>query len=201
MKEETKSTTKMNRRSFLSTGVAAIGAFTVIPSHVFAAGKQGGVAPSDRIRLLHIGCGSQGLAELGALLKSPAIDIVGVADPNRESYNYIHWSENGLRNSLRRLMDEPAWKENIKGIPGGRNIMKEVVETYYRKHRSGYKGTVAAAEDYRELLETLKDVDAVKIMSPDHHHAYQAIDCLKKGKHVIMHKPLGNKMAEAMKVV
>ncbi|MDR1595111.1 MAG: Gfo/Idh/MocA family oxidoreductase [Prevotellaceae bacterium] len=199
--EETKSTAKMNRRSFLSTGAAAIGAFTVIPSHVFAAGKQGKVAPSDRIRLVHIGCGSQGLAELGTLLKSPAIDIAGVADPNRESYNYIHWSEYGLRNSLRNLMGEPAWKEGVKGIPGGRNIMKEVVETYYRKNRPGYKGSVTAAEDYRELLDTLKDVDAVKIMSPDHHHAFQAIDCMKRGKHVIMHKPLGNKMYEAMKVV
>lgn len=201
MKKEKQSTTKMSRRDFLSTGAAAVGAFTVIPTHVFAARKHGQVAPSDRIRLLHIGCGSQGLAELGALLKAPAIDIVGVADPNRESYNYIHWSKYGLRNDLRKLMDEPAWKEGVEGIPGGRNVMKEVIETYYRKNRPGYKGSVAAAEDYRELLETLKDVDAVKIMSPDHHHAFQAIDCLKRGKHVIMHKPLGNKMAEAMKVV
>ena len=29
----------------------------------------------------------------------------------------------------------------------------------------------------------------------------QALDCIKRGKHVIMHKPLGNKMTEAMKVV
>jgi len=194
-------TEKINRRTFLSSA-AAIGALTIVPDYVVsAAGKPGKVAPSDRIRLVHIGCGSEGLAEIGALLKAPAIDIVGVADPNRESYNYIHWSEHGLRDSLRRIMDEPNWKEGATGIPGGRNIMKEVVETYYRKNRTGYKGTVAAAEDYRELLDTLKDVDAVKIMSPDHHHAYQAIDCLKRGKHVIMHKPLGNKMIEAMKVV
>jgi len=124
-----------------------------------------------------------------------------VADPNRESHDYIHWSENGLRNQLRQLMGEPAWKEGIQGIPGGRNVMKEVVETYYRKNRPDYKGSVAAKEDYRDLLATMKDVDAVKIMSPDHQHAYQALDCLKHGKHVIMHKPLGNKMTEAMKVV
>ncbi|MDR3260481.1 MAG: Gfo/Idh/MocA family oxidoreductase, partial [Tannerella sp.] len=72
---------------------------------------------------------------------------------------------------------------------------------YYRKNRPGYKGSVAAEEDYRVLLDKLKDVDAVKIMSPDHQHACQAIDCLKRGKHVITHKPLGNKMTEAMKVV
>lgn len=191
---------KMDRRTFLSTS-AAIGAFTIIPNHVFAAKKKGMVAPSDKIRMVHIGCGTQGLSELSALLKAPAIEIVGVADPNRESYDYIHWSETGLRDELRQLMGEPSWKEGVKGIPGGRNIMKEVVETYYRKNRPGYKGSIVAVEDYRELLDTMKDVDAVKIMSPDHLHAYQALDCIKRGKHVIMHKPLGNKMTEAMKVV
>jgi hypothetical protein len=200
MQKEEQSKNKMSRRDFISTGAAAVGALTVIPSHVFAAGKQGQVAPSDRIRMLHIGCGTQGLAEVRRLLKSPSIDLVGVADPNRESYNYIFWGENGIRDAVRDLIGEPTWKEGVKGIPGGRNIMKEVVDTYYRKNRTGYKGSVAAVEDYRELLDTM-DVDAVKIISPDHHHAFQAIDCLKRGKHVIMHKPLGNKMAEAMKLV
>jgi hypothetical protein len=192
---------KMDRRTFLSTSMAAIGTFTIVPSHVFAAGKSGVTAPSDKIRMVHIGCGTEGLSELSSLLKAPAIEIVGVADPNRESYDYVHWSENGLRNELRKLIDEPTWKADIKGIPGGRNIAKEVIETYYRKNRTGYKGSVVAVEDYRELLDSMKDVDAVKIMSPDHLHAYQAIDCLKRGKHVIMHKPLGNKMTEAMTVV
>jgi hypothetical protein len=203
MKNETikKTTHGMSRRTFISTGVTALGTFTIIPEHVFAAPQKGMVAPSDKIRLVHIGCGTEGLSELNALLKAPAIEIVGVADPNRESYDYVHWSENGLRDHLRSLIGEPAWKEGVKGIPGGRNIMKEIVETYYRKNRPGYKNQVAAMEDYRELLDKMKDVDAVKIMSPDHLHAYQATDCLQRGKHVIMHKPLGNKMMEAMKVV
>lgn len=190
----------MDRRTFLSTGMA-LSAITILPNHVVAATKKGMVAPSDRIPMVHIGCGTQGLDELGALLHCPSIEIVGVADPNRESYDYIHWTPNGLRDNLRRLIGEPNWKEGKTGIPGGRNVMKEVVEIYYRKNRPGYKGTVKAVEDYRELLASMKDVDAVKIMSPDHLHAYQAVDCLKKGKHVIMHKPLGNKMMEAMTVV
>jgi hypothetical protein len=190
----------MDRRSFLSASMA-IGAFSIIPNHVFAAAKKGMIAPSDKICMVHIGCGTEGLAELSDLLRAPAIEIIGVADPNRESYDYIHWSETGLRDSLRRLMDEPGWKEGVKGIPGGRNIMKEVIETYYRKNRPGYNGSITAVEDYRDLLDKTKDVDAVKIMSPDHQHAYQALDCIRRGKHVIMHKPLGNKMTEAMKVV
>ena len=190
----------MNRRAFLSTG-AAVGAFTIIPNHVFAAAKKGMVAPSDKIRMVHIGCGTQGLAELEALLKAPAIEIVGVADPNLESYDYVHWGANDLRDQMRKLIGDPSWMGDKKGIPGGRNIMKEIVETYYRKNRPGYKNSITAVEDYRELLDSMKDVDAVKIMSPDHLHAYQALDCIKRGKHVIMHKPLGNKMTEAMKVV
>jgi hypothetical protein len=202
MEKETnkKEALKIDRRTFISAGVG-LGVFSIIPDRVFAAKKMGLVPPSDKITMVHIGCGTQGHSELEALLHAPAIEIVGVADPNRESYNYIYWSENGLRDRLRRITGDNKWKEGVKGIPGGRNIMKEVVEAYYRRTRPGYKSTVAAEEDYRVLLDKMKDVDAVKIMSPDHLHAYQAIDCLKRGKHIIMHKPLGNKMTEAMKVV
>ncbi|MDR2533740.1 MAG: Gfo/Idh/MocA family oxidoreductase [Tannerellaceae bacterium] len=190
----------MNRRNFITTG-ASLSLFSVIPSHVFAAGKKGLVPPSDRIALVHIAAGSESLNEIEALLKAPEIEIVGIADPNRESYNYIHWGPNGLRDALRNIIGEPRWKEGTKGIPGGRNVMKEVVDIYYRKNRPAYKGNIPVAEDYRELLEQIKDVDAVKIMSPDHLHAWQALDCLKRKKHIIMHKPLGNKMTEAMQVV
>lgn len=177
-----------------------VGALTIVPRYVL--GGKGYVAPSDKIRLVHIGCGTEGLDELKAILRSPHIEIVGVADPNRESYDYIHWGETYLRDGLRKLIDEPRWKEGIKGIPGGRDVMKEVVEIYYAKNRPNRKRRgVACYEDYRELLDKVKDVDAVKIMTPDHLHAYIAVDCMNRGKHVIMHKPLGNKMHEAMKVV
>ncbi len=43
----------MNRRTFLSTG-AAIGAFAIVPNHVFAAKKKGMVAPSDKIRMVRV---------------------------------------------------------------------------------------------------------------------------------------------------
>jgi len=188
----------MDRRKFLST-TAAVGALTVIPRSVMG---RGYVAPSDKIRLVHIGCGTEGLNEVNELLRSPQIEIVGVADPNKESYDYIQWSETGLRDDLRKLIGEPDWKKGIKGIPGGRDVMKEVVETYYKKNRPNRKGAgVECYEDYRELLDKVKDVDAVKIMTPDHLHGYVAADCFKRGKHIIMHKPLGNKMLEAMKVV
>ena len=189
-------TEAIDRRQFIA-GMSTLGVLGTVP-HVFA--QVNSTAPKEKIRMIHIGCGTQGLEELNALLQHPDIEIVGVADPNRESYDYIHWSENGLFNKLREHVGDPNWKSGIIGIPGGRMIMKEVVERYYRRTRPGYNGIVAAEEDYRVLLDKVTDVDAVKIMSPDFHHAYQAIDCLRRGKHVIMHKPLGNKLIEAMQL-
>jgi len=188
----------MNRRKFISQTAAAIGMATVVPRSVLG---KGFIPPSDKITMVHIGCGYQGLSEIASLLRCPQIEIVGVADPNRQTNDYIGWSVHGLRNSLRRLIDEPNWFEGITGHPGGRDVMKYVVEAYYKKNRPGWKGAIQAHEDYRELLTTMRDVDAVKIIPCDHLHSYISVDCFKRGKHQIMHKPLGNKLHEAMKVV
>ena len=188
---------KISRRKFIAT-TAAIGMVTVVPRSVLG---KGFIAPSDKITMINVGCGSQGLSEIGDLLKCPHIEVVGVADPNRQSNDYLWWSRDGQRNALRTLIDEPTWLEGVTGHPGGRDVMKYVVDTYYKKNRPSYTGSCQAEEDYRELLTKIRDVDAVKIIPCDHLHSYVSVDCFKRGKHQIMHKPLGNKLHEAMKVV
>ena len=56
-----------------------------------------------------------------------------------------------------------------------------MVETYYANQRASesLKGCATYA-DFRELLDKEKDVDAVKIMTPDHLHATIAIAAMKK---------------------
>jgi hypothetical protein len=188
---------KISRRKFLATS-AGIGMATIVPRSVLG---KGFIPPSDKITIVNIGCGWEGLSEIGDLLRSSQVEVVGVADPNRQSNDYLGWSPNGKRTQIRNLIAEPTWFEGVTGHPGGRDVMKYVVETYYKKNRPGYTGTIQAHEDYRELLTTMRDVDAVKIISCDHTHSYISVDCFKRGKHQIMHKPLGNKMHEAMKVV
>jgi predicted dehydrogenase len=63
-----------------------------------------------------------------------------------------------------------------------------------------YKGCAAYA-DPRELLEKEKGLDAVKIMTPDHLHGVLAMAAIKRGKHVLMHKPLSNRLLEGKKVI
>ena len=72
--------------------------------------------------------------------------------------------------------------------------------TRTRRGAEKFNGCAAYA-DFRELLEKEKDVNAVKIMTPDHLHATIAIAAMKKGKHVMMHKPLANRLQEARLVI
>ena len=51
--------------------------------------------------------------------------------------------------------------------------------------------------DYRKMLETQKDIDAVMIATPDHLHAVIAMMAIKLGKHVHCQKPLTHSVYEA----
>ena len=187
---------KINRREFLGSAAAASLAFTVVPRQVL--GGPGYVAPSDKITLGYIGCGTQGLREMTSLISNPALQIVAVCDPNKFTTDYVDWSLNDVRNSIRTALGDNSWGEAIKGIPGGRDIGQEFVQKYYGKSKDSgtYKGC-ASYEDFRELLEKEKDLNAIKIMTPDHLHATVAIASMKKGKHVVTHKPIANRMYEA----
>jgi len=189
----------MNRRTFLNAA-AGTAAFTIVPRHVL--GGSGQVAPSDKITLAYIGLGTQGLRELMVMLPNPNIQVVAVCDPNKDSNNYVDWSADGLKHDIRKFLGKPEWRGGSTGIPGGREVGREIIETHYAAKRASeaYRGCASYA-DFRELLDKQKDVDAVKIMTPDHLHATISIAAMKKGKHVVMHKPIANRVSEARMVI
>ena len=185
----------INRRKFLGSAAAAF-AFTVVPRHVLGGPKY--VAPSDKLNIGYIGCGTQGIREMVRLITNPEIQITSVCDPNRYTTDYVDWSLNGIRNGVRKVLENPTWGEGIDGIPGGREVGREVVEKYYAKNRdSGSYNGCSSYADFRELLEKEKDLDALKIMTPDHLHATVSIAAMKRGKHVVIHKPIANRVYEA----
>ena len=52
--------------------------------------------------------------------------------------------------------------------------------------------------DYRKLLDQMgKDIDAVTVSTPDHHHGVAAIRAMKMGKHCFCQKPLVQTVHEA----
>lgn len=193
---------KLNRRQFIeqaSTATMGSLAFHIVPRQ--ALGGRGYVAPSDKVNLVYIGCGTQGLREMCDLITNPKLQITAVCDPNKMSTNYLDWSAQGIRNGIRKVLGKSDWGENLKGIPGGRDIGKEVVDGYYNKINNTYNHNCNSYTDFRELLEKEKDFDAVKIMTPDHLHGYISVAAMKKKKHVVIHKPLANRMYEARQVI
>lgn len=190
----------VSRRRFMLTGGAAATAFAIAPRNVL--GGPGYVAPSEKITVAYIGCGTQGLREMPPMLAMPEVQIVAVCDPVKDSLDYVDWSKDGLRASLAASLGKPDWRRGRPGIPGGREVAREFVETFYASKRAAekFKGCAAYA-DFRELLAREKDVNAVKIMTPDHLHATIALAAMKQGKHVMMHKPLANRLQEARRVV
>ncbi len=187
-----------DRRKFI--GAAAATAFTIVPRHVL--GGPGVVPPSDKITLAYIGAGTQGIREMLPMLAAPDIQIVSVCDPSRFAVGYRDWSKDGIQNSIRRTLGNQNWSVASGEIPGGRDVAQDIVRTFYAGQRTAgtFKGCSSYA-DFRELLDKEKDVNAVKIMTPDHLHAVIAIAAMKKGKHTIVHKPLANRLLEARLVI
>jgi predicted dehydrogenase len=174
--------------------VLGAAAFSIVPRHVL--GGAAFVPPSDVITLAVIGTGTQGLREMPPLLASPALRVVAVCDPCRDPAGYRDWSRSGLLQSLRTAIGKPNWRSGTeKIVPGGREVGKDLVDTFY-----GRKDCAAYA-DFREMLEKQKDLNAVKVMTPDHLHAVACIAAMKRGKHVIVHKPLANRLTEAQQVI
>jgi len=188
-----------SRREFLASAAAGA-ALTIVPRHVL--GGRGHTAPSDKLTLAYIGCGTQGTRELLRLLPAPDVQVTAVCDPVKDGTNYVDWDKTGIRDDVRTFLELPRWGEGVTGIRAGRDMAKEIVEAYYAKQRAaeGFR-SVASYADFRELLEKEKDLDCVKVMTPDHLHATISIAAMRKRKHVVMHKPLANRVAEVRMVV
>jgi hypothetical protein len=70
---------------------------------------------------------------------------------------------------------------------------KFVEETYPDVKTSGIQGFF----DYRKMFDKIhKDIDAVYVAAPDHHHCPAAMIAMQLGKHVYVEKPLAHSIQE-----
>src|SRR4030095_1807622 len=191
----------LSRRKFVGMTAASAVGFTILPRNVL--GGKNFIAPSDKITLAYIGIGTQGIRELLPMLAVPQIQVVAVCDPNKEARGYRDWGAEGLKNEIRKTILDQNWipgGDNL--IPGGRENGKAIIDAYYTNvvKQEKYKACTAYA-DVRELLEKQKDLDAVKIMTPDHLHGVLSMAAIKKGKHVLVHKPISNRLVEGKNTI
>jgi predicted dehydrogenase len=72
-----------------------------------------------------------------------------------------------------------------------------------RPEREALKAAYDKADrftDYRRMLDARKDIDAVVIATPDHHHAVAARMAMERGLHVYVQKPLTYTVEEGRKL-
>ena len=193
--------THINRRRFLETAATAAVTFTILPRHVL--GGKNYVAPSDIVNFAYIGTGTEGIREIFPFLSTPNVRVVAICDPQKDAIGYRDWSPNGTKNQIRMMTKKADWEPGGDNtIPGGRECGKSIVETFYANNHPEYKYKECKAyADVRQLFDKEKNIDAVKIMTPDHLHGVLCMASMKRGKHVMVHKPLSNRLLEGKKVI
>jgi predicted dehydrogenase len=77
---------KLNRRQFVKTASSVVGAFCFIPGKIL--GKNGGVAPSNRITMGCIGVGGMGTSNLTNFLGKEEVQVLAVCDVDRDHRNH-----------------------------------------------------------------------------------------------------------------
>ncbi|MCE5187143.1 MAG: Gfo/Idh/MocA family oxidoreductase [Planctomycetaceae bacterium] len=96
-------------------------------------------------------------------------------------------------------------KERVEGQwpdPDSQNIVAlcDVDWDYAKKTFEEYP-EAKRFKDYRAMLDEMGDkIDAVIIATPDHTHACIAMECMRRGKHVYVQKPLTKTVYEARKL-
>jgi predicted dehydrogenase len=146
---------------------------------------------------------SQTLAAVGApLLLSSAWKALSQSAPgNRITLGVIGTGKQGL-GLLNHFLNQPDTQMlAVSDVDTTRreHARKKVDEFYSIKGNKEYKGC-AQYKDFRELLGR-KDIDAVIIASPDHWHAYMAVEACAAGKDIYCEKPLSLTIREARQMV
>jgi predicted dehydrogenase len=153
--------TKLTRRKFLSTTALAIGMPTIIPAS--ALGKNGTVAPSNRIVMGGIGIGPRGREVLSCFLKQPDVQFIAIADVQESRREIVR------RMANKQYGNEDCYKcQDMAEILGRDDIDAVQITTGDRWHALGIILASRAGKDiYAEkpcsmtIHETQELADAV----------------------------------------
>jgi predicted dehydrogenase len=186
---------KVTRREFVSRTAAAGAAFTIVPRHVLGRGFQ---APSDLVNVATVGFSGMGASNTRAVMSQ---NVVALCDVDLELLDgrleqFARAAKEGPEQQrprppadaatptfrdFGRSKAQLAANERWPDVDARATLVRFVEQQVPRLKKY---------QDYREMLEKQKDLDAIIVATPDHMHAVIASDAMEAGKHVYVQKPL-----------
>ncbi|SHG22969.1 Oxidoreductase family, NAD-binding Rossmann fold [Microbulbifer donghaiensis] len=91
-----------------------------------------------------------------------------------------------------------GYSDAINAYNGGANRIAAICDVDWHSARALFEQFPKAQrfKDHRVMFDTVRDIDAVTISTPDHTHAVLAMAAIKRGKHVYVQKPMAHNIAE-----
>lgn len=184
---------KITRRNFVAGTTGAALSAMIVPRHVL--GGVGFTAPSDTVNFALIGCGGQGKTDSGELVAGGQ-NMVALCDVD---FGFVD------REVARMTQQRPGGGGRQGGAGGQQPTadqqqrMQQMAEERAKqaaKLQEAYK-TAKRYTDFRKMLETQKDIDAIVVATPDHTHAVIGKTAMELGKHAYIEKPLTWSIQEA----
>jgi predicted dehydrogenase len=182
----------VSRRQFVKATIGATAGLMIVPRHVLGRGFQ---APSDLVNIASVGVTGMGASNTRAVMSQNIVALCDV-DLDLLDRTLAGWSKPRSSSAPRPTPPAPPpqpWKDfgpsktqlladaKCAAIDPDATLQRFVEQQLPR---------VAKYQDYREMLEKQKDIDAVIIATPDHMHAPIASAAMTLGKHVYAQKPM-----------
>ncbi|MCX5654612.1 MAG: Gfo/Idh/MocA family oxidoreductase [Planctomycetota bacterium] len=160
------------RRKFLVGAAAALAAPYIVPAT--SLGKEGSVAPSERIGTGHVGMGGRGNDHLRALIQNPGVQVLAVCDPFEKKRED---AKKFVENRYARQADKGDYKgclatSDFRQVLARPDVDAIVVATPEFWHALVGAGAVAAGKDvYGEKALTLTIAEGRALVSAVRRHA------------------------------
>ncbi len=163
----------VSRRKFVTTMATAGAGLTIVSRHVLGRGLT---PPSDLVNIAVVGIGGMGASNTRAVASQ---NIVAICDVDwgyagQAVDRLIKWTGQG---GERQRRTPPTEEERARAAQDA-------------KHLSEGLQKAKQYQDYRQMLEQQKDIEALIVATPDHMHAPIALAAMDLGKHVYVQKPL-----------
>jgi predicted dehydrogenase len=176
---------EISRRKFLATGATGVAAFTIVPRHVLG---RGFTAPSDMLNIAGVGVGGMGRANLINLASQ---NIVALCDVDwgyaGKAFERLDLDIENLKTRLERPDPQPVAGQGP--VVFDRVKAKKQIEGMIRLKNEHWP-KAKRFQDYRQMLDQQRDIDAVVVATSDHMHAPIALAAMDLNKHVYVQKPL-----------